>query len=110
MAYKIKRGSTEQEEKYLLKRTKNSPSFEQIERLQNRRFFHINKTLHTKGEFVKYNDKIGRIKKVSNKGIYIQEIKEGEIAEPIKKLTFISEKEIESGKVYPSVFPRGFIL
>ena len=108
MAYKIKRGN-EQEEKYLLRRTKGHPSFEQIERMENRRFFQINKKLHTKGELVRYKEQLGKVKKVSRKGIYIQEI-EGDIAEPSKKLIFISEKEIEAGKVYPSFFPPRFLL
>jgi len=110
MTYKIKRGSTEQEEKFLLKRTKGHPSFEQIERMEFRRFAHINQKVHTKGELVRYKEQLGKVKKVSRKGIYIQEIKEGDIAEPDKKLTFISEKEIEAGKVYPSFFPPRFLL
>lgn len=108
MVYKIKRGN-EQEEKFLMKRTKGHPSFEQIERMEFRRFAHINQKVHTIGELVRYKEQLGKVKKVSRKGIYIQEI-EGDIAEPSKKLTFISEKEIEAGKVYPSFFPPRFLL
>jgi len=103
MVYKIKRGSIEQEEKYLEKRTKGHPSFAQIERFEFRRLYHIPQQLHKIGTVVNFDDeKIGKIKKVTDKGIYIQEFKaKGDIIELNKKLIFFSNEKIESGKIYP---------
>lgn len=66
-----------------------------------RHYYQVPKKLHKKGEIIEYEGKIGKVKKATSKGIYIQEFKSNGIIEPTKKIDFISNKKIEAGKVYP---------
>lgn len=80
---------------------KKIPLFFQVGRIGERKIYQVEERLHKKGEMIEYDDKIGKVKKVTKKGIYVQEFKSNGIIEPANKTTFISERKMEEGKAYP---------
>lgn len=110
MAYKVKhkhqRISKDYWEKRELEtfRQKKKKSFGDFAREGTRKTFNIFKTVHKKGQLIEYKERIGKVKKVSRKGIYVELL-----SKPTDKslagkpeMVFISQKEIEKGKVYPA--------
>jgi hypothetical protein len=108
MAYKIKQKKDYSERDIEVLREKykgHLPPISQIYRASARRRLHIQERLHIKGTFIEYKDKVGRIEKVTDKGIYVKLLRKSDgIAYPEKRLTFISQKKIDEGKVYPTTF------
>jgi transcription elongation factor len=108
MAYRFpkKKDYSERDIYVLRKKYKGHlPSAQDIYRTSARRRLHIQERLHIKGTFIEYKDKVGRIEKVTDKGIHVRLLTKSDgIAYPEKRLTFISQKKIDEGKVYPTTF------
>ena len=80
------------------------PPVLQITRTAIRRVTDVPERIHTKGKFVQYKDKLGRIKKVTRQGVWIEiftKPNDKSITFPTKKVVFVSEKKLEKGEVYP---------
>jgi hypothetical protein len=107
MAYKVKnkkRSFTDRELEIFRQKTKGKPTAKQITREGTRVALRIPQRVHKKGQIVEYKDNVGIVDKVTKKGIYVREFKRGKdnIAKPSKSTTFISDKKIQKGEVYPA--------
>lgn len=78
------------------------PPFSVISKEGTRMVLGIPKRIHEKGELVYYKNEVARVHSVSKKGIFLQKFSKAEgLAIPTKKLMFVSEKDLDEGKVYP---------
>lgn len=106
MTYKIKRKTPmERELKVFREKTKGKPTFTELAREGSRVIAKVPQKTHKKGEVVEYKEGLAKITRVTNKGIYVKELKDTDKSDPFpelqKKEIFISDKEIQEGKVYP---------
>ena len=105
MAYKIKHKHQRVTQKYFLEHEiKPRMAFKEITKVGTRRTFHISESVHKKGQLVEYKDRIGKVKKVSRRGIYVELLSKptDESLAGKPEMVFITQKEIEKGKVYPA--------
>lgn len=107
MTYKIKRKTpNERELKVFREETKGKPTFKELAREGTRVVAQVPRKTHTKGEIVQYKEGLAKIKRVTPKGVYIQELKDTDKSDPFpelqKKEIFISDKEIQEGIIYPN--------
>jgi hypothetical protein len=107
MTYKIKskkipKGYFEEKEiERLRKKYKGKlPPFTTITRAGTRYVAGIQKKVHREGSMILYKDKIARIDRVTEKGIWITPFKTNGITTPTKEIIFIPEKRVER-EVYP---------
>ena len=109
MAYKYKskkKDFTEREREELFKYAKHhKPTILQYLREADRDVAKVPKLLHTKGTQILYKENLGKITKVTNRGVWIEyySCKDGFIDMCDKKKVFVTEKEIYGGKIYPLV-------
>lgn len=105
MVYRIKRPSAvERELKVFREKTKGKPTFKEVAREGTRIVAGVPQKTHKKGQLVEYKGKVSRVDKVTKKGVYIIPYKDKDkdgLIEPEKKKVFISDKEIQEGKIYP---------
>lgn len=90
-------------EKYREHKHNKYQQFLDIEKQYGREKLSVPRLTHTKGQAIEYEGKLAIVKKVTNKGVYIQKFssENGRLFEPTtKKPTFIPEKEYEK-KAYP---------
>lgn len=99
-SYWEKREVTELRKKYP---HRHLPPALQITRTATRRVAGIPEKIHRKGAIVQYKEKIGQIKKVTKRGLWIETFTkptEKELAYPTGKVVFVPEKRAEK-EVYP---------
>lgn len=114
MVYKIKNKKREfeyspygeKEERKLLKKyskNKSLPPFKEISRVETRKVLRVPETIRRESQLVNYKKgKLGVVTKVTNRGVYVNEIDKTDGFAKIKeKSDFISNKKIEQGKIYP---------
>jgi hypothetical protein len=84
-----------------------TPPFEEISRVGTRRVSEVPLMIHQKGTFVEYKNKYGIVKKSTDKGIYIQLIKEDKdgFGYLSKETIFVPEKNVEHIFATPQI-PR----
>lgn len=73
------------------------PPFEELSRVGTRRVAEVPLIIHQKGTVIEYNDKYGIVKNYSDKGIYIQLIKNDKdgIGYLSKEIIFVPESKTE---------------
>jgi hypothetical protein len=115
MTYKIKqareipKGYFKQKEIENLRKKKNV-SFIDIERETMREATGMQKIIHRQGAIVEYKGDIAKVKKVTKKGLWLQPFKSNGIITPSGRAVFVSEENIEKGKVYPYAVEFGSIV
>ena len=100
MAYKVdrKKDFEKQELRHLY--TQKNKKFSDYTREGTRQTFDVANKVREKGSFVEYNERVGKVKKVTDKGIHIEVLSKGFSGKGSTNV-FVSNKEIEKGKVYP---------
>ena len=82
---------------------KRIPPLLKVSRTATRNVLGIPQRVHKKGAVVQYKGSVARVLKVEKRGIWLEPFKkptENSIAYPSGKKVFVTEKEIEAGKVY----------